>query len=285
MNKKLKDTMHIFSFEFQRFIFYKRWMLISLFLIVLFFTYLIGDRVLVFTINQKISANVWDVVFSTLGSGSMLFLVLIPVLLLFISDIPAATNFEEFVLLRLGSRSKWLWNKILILTVSIILYLIILLIIIFVAPSFALPLNNAWSEMALKFPRYSYLNPQIPATLSVTSAFIKLIVLLILGWFGVGLATITASLFFNSTSLGFLFGVFINLGGYFAYKGDIPYRFVNFFISNHILLNFHSFGEKNSLYPPYSASIIYWVIWIALFTAIGFLICRKKDFLLKKVAS
>ncbi len=282
MNKKLKDTLHIFSFEFQRFIFYKRWMLISLFLIVLFFTYLIGDRVLTFTINQKISANVWDAVFSTLASGSMLFLVLTPVLLLFISDIPVAIDFDKFVLLRLNSRNKWLWNKILILTVSVILYLIILLIIIFVTTSFALPLNNAWSEMALNYSRYSYLNPQIPATLSVTSAFIKLIVLLILGWFGVGLATITASLFFNSASLGFLFGVFINLGGYFAFKGNVPYRFVNLFISNHILLDFHSFGAKGSLDPPYSLSIVYWAIWIIFFMVLAFRICTRKDFILKK---
>jgi hypothetical protein len=285
MNKKLKDTLHIFNFEFQRFIFYKRWMLIFLFLIVLFFTYLEGDRVLVFAANQKISANVWDVVFSILGSGAMLFLVLTPVLLLFISDIPVTTNFEEFVLLRLNSRSKWLWNKILILTVSIILYLVILLVIIFVTNSFALPLNNGWSEMALNCSRYSYLNSQIPATLSVTSAFIKLLVLLILGWFGIGLAVITASLFFNSASLGFLFGVFIDLGGYFAFKGNVPQHFVNLFISNHFLFNLHSFGEKNSLYPPYSLSIIYWVVWIALFAVIGFLICRRRDFLLKKVAS
>jgi len=236
MNKKLKNTLHIFKFEFQRFIFYKRLMLIFLFLIVLFLTYLMGDRVLTFTINQKTSANVWDVVFSTLGSVNMLFLVLTPVLLLFISDIPVSTNFEEFVLLRLNSR---------------------------------------WSEMALKFSRYSYLNPQIPRTLSVISAFIKLIVLLILGWFGIGLAAITASLFFNSATLGFLFGVFIDLGGYFALKGYFPYRFVNF-------LNFHNFGEKGSLYPPYSLSVIYWVIWIIFFTVIAFKVCKRKDFLLKK---
>ena len=281
MNKKLKNTLHIFNFEFQRFIFYKRLMLIFLFLIVLFFTYIMGDRVLTFTINQKTSANVWDAVFSILGSGSMLFFVLTPVLLLFISDIPVTTNFEEFVLLRLNSRSKWLWNKILILTASIILYLVILLIIIFVTNSFALPLNNGWSEMALNYSRYSYLNPQIPATLSVTSAFIRLIVLLILGWLGIGLAVITASLFFNSASLGFLFGVFIDLGGYFAFKGDVPHPFENFFISNHILLNLHGFGEKNSFYPPYFASIIYWVIWIMFFMVLGYRICKRRDFILK----
>jgi hypothetical protein len=244
-----------------------------------------GSRVLTFTINQKVSANVWDAVFSTLGSGSMLFLVLTPVLLLFISDIPVSTNFEEFVLLRLNSRSKWLWNKILILTASIILYLVILLIIIFVTNSFALPLNNGWSEMALNYSRYSYLNPQIPKTLSVASAFVRLLMLLILGWLGIGLAVITASLFFNSASLGFLFGVFIDLSGYFVYHGYIPQRFINLFISNHMMLSFHSFGEKGSFYPPYFLSIIYWIIWIVLFTAIGFLICRKKDFLLGKVIS
>jgi len=216
----------------------------------------------------------------------MLFLVLTPVLLLFISDIPITTDFEEFVLLRLNSRSKWLWNKILILTVFIILYLAILLFIILVTGSFALPLTNEWSEMALNHSIYSYLNPQIPSTLSVTSAFIELLVLLLLGWLGIGLAVIAASLFFNSASLGFLFGMLIDLSGYFVFReGSLPYHFVNLFISRHILFNLHSFGEKGSPYPPYFVSIIYWIIWILLFTFIGLRICKKKDFILKKVVS
>jgi hypothetical protein len=106
-------------------------------------------------------------------------------------------------------------------------------------------------------------------------------VLLILGWLGIGLAVITASLFFNSASLGFLFGVLIDLGGYFAFKGDVPQHFVNLFISNHILLNLHGFGEKNSFYPPYFASIIYWVIWIMFFMVLGYRICKRRDFILK----
>lgn len=284
MNKKLKNALHTFSFEFQKFVFNKKWMLTFLFLIVLFFTYLAGDKVLTFTINHKTSANVWDTVFSVLGSGSMLFLVLTPVFLIFISDIPVVTDFEKFVLIRFNSRSKWLYNKILILIASVVLYTTMLLIITFVTGSFAFPFDNGWSEMALHYSRYSYLNSRIPITFSVTSALVKLIALLMLGWFGMGLTTIDASLFFNSALSGFLFGLLIDLGGYFAYKGDIPQHFVNLFISNHILFDFHSFGDKTSFYPPYSASIVYWAVWIALFTAIGFLMCKRKDFLLKKNA-
>ena len=282
MNKKLKNTLHILNFEFQRFIFYKKLVLIFLFLIVLFFTYLSGDSVLTFVINHNTSANIWDAVFSALGRGSMLFLILTPVFFIFISDITVTTNFEEFVLIRLNSRKKWLQNKILILTVFVILYIVILLVIIFITSSFALPLANGWSEMALHYSRYSYLNSRIPITLSVTSAFVKLIVLLMLGWFGMGLAVIDTSLFFNNALPGFLFGLLIDLGGYFAYKGDIPQHFVNLFISNHILFSFHSFGERNSFYPPYFASIIYWVIWIVFFMIIGFLICKRRDFILKR---
>lgn len=285
MNKKLKDTLYIFNFEFQRFIFYKRWMLIFLFLIVLFFTYLMGDRVLTFTINQKTSANVWDVVFSTLGSGSMLFLVLTPVFLLFISDIPVTTHFDEFVLPRLNSRSKWLWSKIIVLIVSTFLYLATVLVIIITTTSFGLPLNDKWSEMALNYPRYSYLSPQIPKIFSVISAFMRLIILLILGWLGIGITVLVSSLFLNNATFGFLIGTFIDLGGYFSYHGYIPQCFVNFFVSNHMILSFHSFGENNPIYPQYSLSIIYWIVWIFIFTVIGFFICRKKDFLLGKVTS
>jgi hypothetical protein len=244
-----------------------------------------GDRVLTFTINQKTSANVWDVVFSTLGSGSMLFLVLTPVFLLFISDIPVTTHFDEFVLPRLNSRSKWLWSKIIVLIVSTFLYLATVLVIIITTTSFGLPLNDKWSEMALNYPRYSYLSPQIPKIFSVISAFMRLIILLILGWLGIGITVLVSSLFLNNATFGFLIGTFIDLGGYFSYHGYIPQCFVNFFVSNHMILSFHSFGENNPIYPQYSLSIIYWIVWIFIFTVIGFFICRKKDFLLGKVTS
>jgi len=140
MNKKLKNTLHIFGFEFQRFIFYKRWMFVFLILVVSFFAYLGGSTVLVFTINNKVSANIFDAVFNVFGYPDTIFIILIPLFLIFISDIPMTSSFEDLVFIRVNSRKKWLWNKILLLMVLTVIYILIILFIVFLSIPLRFPL-------------------------------------------------------------------------------------------------------------------------------------------------
>ena len=279
MNKKLKNTLHIFGFEFQRFIFYKRWMFVFLILVVSFFAYLGGSTVLVFTINNKVSANIFDAVFNVFGYPDTIFIILIPLFLIFISDIPMTSSFEDLVFIRVNSRKKWLWNKILLLMVLTVVYLLIILFIVFFINSFALPFSNTWSEMAVKFPERSRINPQIIVSFSPISALIRLVALMLLGLLSIGLLTITASLFFNNAFLGFFIGTIVSICGSFAYHDYFPQHFVNFFITNHMIFNLHSFGIKDPLYPPYSLSIVYWIVWILLFTLLSLEICKRRDFI------
>lgn len=279
MNKKLKDTLHTFGFEFQRFIFYKRWMFVFLILVISFIAYLGGSSVLTFTINNKVTANIFDAVFNVFGHADTTFIILIPFFLIFISDIPMTSSFEELVFIRVNSRKKWLWNKIFLLAVLTIIYLLIILFIVFFINSFALPFSNTWSEMAVKCPENSWINPEIIVAFSPISALMRLLVLMLLGLFSVGLLTITASLFFNNAFAGFFIGTIVSICGSFTYHGYFPQRFINFFITNHMVLNFHSFVIEDPLYPPYSLSIAYWIVWILLFMLLSFEICKKRDFI------
>lgn len=283
MNRTPHSTLSFLKFNIEQYIVRKRWLIVLP--VCLFIVYFGDSAILVPSRHYNIlSPNIWDSLFNILANGNIILGLLTFLFLFLISDISVETSFGELVLFRLQSRSKWWLGKILTLVLATLLYTGIILIIIGGVSSFVFPWGNLWSEMARAHPVDLYLNPDV-LKFSPSGAFLRLTTLLILGWFSLGLATIVASLLLNNAIIGFLVGVIINVCGLFGYHGCIPHPFENLSINNHILFDFHSFGAKNSFYPPYSLSIIYWVIWIALFAVIGFLICRKKDFLLGKVAS
>ncbi len=283
MNRTWHSTLSFLKFNIEQYIVRKKWLIVLP--IYLFIVYIEDSKILVLSRHYNIlSPNTWDSLFGVLSNGNSIFLLANFLFLFLISDISVETSFGELILFRLQSRSKWWLGKILTLALATLIYAGIILVIIGGVSSFVFPWGNLWSEMAKTRPLDLYLNPDI-LRLSPLGAFLRLATLLILGWFSLGLVTIVASALLNNAIIGFLVGVIINVCGIFGYKGWFPHSLENFSIHTHFLLNFHSFGEKNSFYPPYFASIIYWVIWIALFTAIGFLICKKKDFLLGHVAS
>ena len=279
MNRTRHSTLSFLKFNIEQYIARKRWLIVLP--VCLFIVYFGDSAILVPSRHYNIlSLNIWDALFNILANGNMILGLLTFLFLFLISDISVETSFGELVLFRLQSRSKWWLEKILTLVLATLLYTGIVLIIVGGVSSFVFPWSNSWSEMARAHPVDLYLNPDI-LKFSPLSAFMGLITLLILGFFSLGLVTIVASLLLNNAIIGFLVGVIINVCGLFGYHGWIPRPFENLSINNHILFDFHSFGEKNSLYPPYFASIIYWVIWIIFFMVLGYRICKRRDFILK----
>ena len=282
MNRTWNSTLSFLKFNIGQHIIRKRWLIVLP--VCLFIVYVEDSRILILSRSYGIlSPNIWDALFSILSNGNLIFLLVNFLFLFLISDISIETSFEELVLFRLQSRSKWWWGKILTLALATLIYAGIILVIIGGVSSFVFPWGNLWSEIARTHPVDLYLNLDI-LKFSPLGAFLRIATLLILGWFGLGLVTIVASAHLNNAIIGFLVGVIINVCGLSGYKGGVPHSLENFSIHTHFLLNFHSFGDKTSFYPPYFASIIYWVIWIVFFAVAGFLICKRKDFILKKNA-
>ncbi|MCX6063558.1 MAG: hypothetical protein NTV26_05125 [Caldiserica bacterium] len=240
-----------------------------------------SDDMLVVAKNQGLSPNIWNPLFSILGNGGVIFFLINLLFLFLISDLPVETGFGALLLFRLGSRGKWWLTKVLTLTVAVLVYTAIALVLVGGVASFAFPWSTSWSELARGYAGRIEPNPAV-LVLSPSGAFLQLITLLVFGWFSLGLVTIVVSALANNGIIGFLAGAIINVGGYFGYKGRIPHYLDNVSIHTHFLLDFHSFDARISGYPPFGASIIYWAVWIALFTTIGFLLCRKKDFLSEK---
>lgn len=278
MNSTHHATRSFLRFNIEQHILQKRWLILVP--VVLFAAYIMSDEMLVVAKSQGLSPNIWNPLFNIFGNGNAVFWMFNFLFLFLISDLSVETGFGALLLFRLRSRSKWWLAKVLTLAVAALVFAGMLLVLVGGVSSFAFPWSTSWSELARGYAR---IEPTPDAlVLSPSSAFLQLIILLILGWFSLGLVTILVSSLTNNGVIGFLTGAVINVAGLFAYKGYIPHYLDNVSIHTHFLFDFHSFGTKASGYPPFFASIIYWAVWIALFTTIGFLLCRKKDFLSEK---
>jgi len=279
MNSTHHATRSFLRFNIEQSVLQKRWLILVP--VVLFAAYIMSDEMLVVAKSQGLSPNIWNPLFNIFGNGNAVFWMFNFLFLFLISDLPVETGFGALLLFRLWSRSKWWLAKVLTLAIAALVFAGILLVLVGGVSSFAFPWSTSWSELARGYAGRIEPNPAV-LVLSPSGAFLWLIILLILGWFSLGLVTIVVSALVNNGIIGFLAGAIINVGGYLGYKGYLPHYLDNVSIHTHFLLDFHRFGTKASMYPPFGASIIYWAVWIALFTTIGFLLCRKKDFLSEK---
>ena len=278
MNSTHHATRSFLRFNIEQHILQKRWLILVP--VVLFAAYIMSDEMLVVAKSQGLSTNIWNPLFNIFGNGNVVFWMFNFLFLFLISDLSVETGFGALLLFRLRSRSKWWLAKVLTLAIAALVFAGILLVLVGGVSSFAFPWSTSWSPLTKGYPR---IEPFLDVlVLSPSGAFLRLITLLVLGWFNLGLVTTLASSLTNNGIVGFLAGAVINIAGLFAYKGYIPRYLQNYSIATHFLLDFHRFGTKASMYPPFGASIIYWAVWIALFTTIGFLLCRKKDFLSEK---
>ena len=285
MSRTRQRTLSFLRFNIEQSVLRKRWLIVVP--VVLFAAYIMGDDMLVVAKNQGLSPNIWNPLFSILGNGGVIFLLINFLFLFLISDLSVETGFGALLLFRLRSRSKWWLAKVLTLAVAALVFAGMLLVLVGGVSSFAFPWSTSWSELTRGYAGRILPNPAA-LVLSPSSAFLQLIILLVLGWFSLGLVAILVSSLTNNGIVGFLAGAVIDIAGLFMYHAEAggvspQYRYLHFFsFDTHFLFDFHSFGTKASMYFPFGASIIYWGVWIALFTTIGFLLCRKKDFLSEK---
>jgi hypothetical protein len=285
MNSTHHATRSFLRFNIEQSVLRKRWLILVP--VVLFAAYIMSDDMLVVAKNQGLSPNIWNPLFSILGNGGVIFLLINFLFLFLISDLSVETGFGALLLFRLRSRSKWWLAKVLTLAVAALVFAGMLLVLVGGVSSFAFPWSTSWSELTRGYAGRILPNPAA-LVLSPSSAFLQLIILLVLGWFSLGLVAILVSSLTNNGIVGFLAGAVIDIAGLFMYHAEAggvspQYRYLHFFsFDTHFLFDFHSFGTKASMYFPFGASIIYWAVWIALFTTIGFLLCRKKDFLSEK---
>jgi hypothetical protein len=271
----MSPVVRLTRLEITEYILRKRWLLAVLMAL------LVGSsETNRFVVQQMVlgySYNIWDVLFSVFSNANYLLAVLNNLFLFLVSDFTRETGYGQCLLVKLGSRRKWWESKIALLAIAALVYTLINLSIVIGVASFSFPWQNSWSMGAQLSPQDSYLATEM-LTMPPRIAFIKLLILLELGWFGLGLFTLTFSTLSRHSIVGFFAGVALNFSGLVIFKSVISPWITNLFFHQHMLLNLQYSNPANSQMGSYEFSLLYWICWIAFFSMAGWLLGRRENF-------
>ncbi|MFC4077450.1 hypothetical protein [Salinithrix halophila] len=141
----------------------------------------------------------------------------------------------------------------------------------------ALPCTNTWGT-ATRYPPEGDIfgfNPAI-LHLSPLEAALFANLLLLLGWFGIGLVSVLVSVVYQSRVAGFTVAFIILMSGLAAFHApSSPWQ--QLFINVHMDLNTHRFGQAASKWPSMMESILYWALWIGIVLFLGLHKLRRTD--------
>jgi len=224
-------------------------------------------------------ANVWDVIFSTLGSTYFVHLVILTTFLYLIGDLLPEKSYGQLILFRLKSRRQWWLSKILTLLTLTVVYMFL-----FVAPVVLVGgLTHGWS---LDYSEQTFLNrfmSGVPANLFATATeaayitppdlFAQTLLLIFLALFTCGLFATVITLFTSRSLFGLIGGfsfVFVSLIGN-SLSG--PPSWVKFLPSHHVAY----LGSLPVRTIPVPISVLYWMIWICLLISLGFFRSLKQN--------
>ena len=224
-------------------------------------------------------ANVWDVIFSTLGSTYFVHLVILTTFLYLIGDLLPEKSYGQLSLFRLKSRRQWWLSKILTLLTLAVVYMFL-----FVAPVVLVGgLTHGWS---LDYSEQTFFNrfmSGVPANLFAAGTeeayitpldlFTQTLLLIFLALFTCGLFATVITLFTSRSLFGLIGGftfVFVSLIGN-SLSG--PPSWVKFLPSHHVTY----LGGLPVRLIPIPISVLYWMIWICLLISLGFFRSLKQN--------
>lgn len=210
------------------------------------------------------------------GKPEIVYFVITAIYVYLVSDYLPATAYEQWVLMRLGSRSNWWVAKVCLVFLSTGLYAVLLFGSFFLVVLPQYPFSTEWSPSGLNNfgigLGYAIKNGEPVQGALLTGAF------LVLGWFAIGLLVLTLNQLTRRSWAGFLGGALIIIlaelgsisGGPIGGQGWLSYLL----IQNHL--------EYTPLWAPVriipeSASWIFWAIWILLCCVIGLVSSKRVD--------
>jgi len=224
-------------------------------------------------------ANVWDVIFSTLGSTYFVHLVILTTFLYLIGDLLPEKSYGQLSLFRLKSRRQWWLSKILTLLTLTVVYMVL-----FITPIVLVGgLSHGWS---LDYSEQTFFNrfmSGVPANLFAAGTeeayitpldlFAQTLLLIFLALFTCGLFATVITLFTSRSLFGLIGGftfVFVSLIGN-SLSG--PPSWVKFLPSHHVAY----LGSLPVRTIPVPTSVLYWMIWICLLISLGFFRSLKQN--------
>lgn len=222
--------------------------------------------------GNALEAFIW-----AFGKPEIVYYVATALFIYLVSDFLPANAYEQWAIVRLGSRSGWWGAKVSLVFFSTLLYALLLFGSFFLAVLPQFPLLAEWSPSGL-----NNLGMGLGFSLkngSPVFAFGKISAFLWLGWFAIGLLVLTVNQLSGRNWTGFLCGALIIItakmgdifGGPIGGEGWSSY----FLIQNHL--------EYTPLWAPMrvipeTASWIFWLAWILVCLGTGWLSAKRNDF-------
>jgi hypothetical protein len=235
-----------------------------------------GEVVGVETSVSGVTGNALEAFIWAFGKPEIVYFVATALFVYLVSDFLPASAYEQWILLRLRSRSKWWFAKISLVFLSTCLYAVLLFgsFFLIVLPQF--PFSSEWSPAGLNnFGMglgYAIKNGG-PVQGALSTA-----ILLLLGWFAIGLLISTINQITRLSWPGGLCGALIVViaelgsisGGPIGGQGWLSYLL----IQNH--LEYTPLWTPTRIIPE-SASWFFWTIWIFLFIIVGWFSSKRID--------
>lgn len=226
------------------------------------------------------NATAWDVFFSAIGNAYSMGLVFTPMLLLLVSNLQPESAYGQMAAYRLKSRSGIVWAKLALLSLVVVAYLVLVTILILLVgkAGFGFSLKPVWSRLAYTSPENVNMMVQWVTKYTMLAAYFKLILMIGLGYLGLGLLVVAI----NSLSKRRLIGFFVAIGLVLASFG-LAYVLASYnvwvtqlpVIRNLIL---PMFPWPWRLRDTSNISIFYWVLWILGLLPICYCLLRKQEF-------
>ncbi len=221
-------------------------------------------------------ANVWDALFYALSNSDTVYPVLTLLFLYLLGDLVEETRFGQATMLRLGSRFAWWGGKLLALFGAVLAYTAFLLVVLFVVAGMRLPLQSGWSAMVITNHTIELGLPYDATDSTPLLLLIQHVSLLFLSWIGLGLLGMFTSLILRRRFVGALASIAALLIGYIGVTfTQSPVTFPAF-----LLISYHlefTPGWIPMRMVPFEYSIIYWLVWILLFSLAGIWISKLQD--------
>lgn len=242
-----------------------------------FVAYMTTGALLIQAKNFSLPVNVWDALFGFWADQRLVFFILTPLCCYLVSDLLPEPDYGQAMLLRIGSRRRWWQGKVLALGLAVLSYMGLNLLILTAVAAFALPWERTWSPFSSQYPLEVGLHPSILA-LSPWAAIGAQLLVLGLWWFSLGLLVMLLAQRFHRSAIGFLVGVLISLTGVIDWYGTLPADMVKWTFASYLFLSIRAFDVPTMGPGTILGMVLYWLIWTALFYALGLSMSRRWDF-------
>lgn len=261
------------NIQIHQYLLRKRWLL--LLPVMLFIAYRSVNAIRsLLELHSGTAANIWDVFFITFGNGWNIVLIITNLFLFLVCDLLPEPGFGQLALLRLGSRRVWWLAKCLVLAVSVIAYTIFVTGIVVAFAAFDFPVEFAWSTLATATPESLNVPLYTPRNSAAMLIIGLILLLLMLGWFSLGLLMMVVTQWSRRFLVGYLASLAALMASFAVNWISNPSGWVMLFIYKHLMFNHFPLPFRDI---PVHLSILYWVVWLACLSVLGLFLSQRQD--------